>query len=568
MSEAPGTYKGSGHNTIAMTTGSRAYRSLAIFLLPNRGRLQTWGWPPIIVWLPALLVALAMALPLAYLVLRTLGAGEEAWDLLFRLRVLETLGRTVLLALAVTAGSIALAVPLAWLTVRTDIPFRRVWAVLTVLPLVIPSYVGGFVIIAALGPKGMAQEYIAGPLLGIERLPEIYGFPGALLILVLLSYPYVLLSVRGAMMGLDPSLEETSRSFGYGGRATFFRVVLPQLRPAVVAGSLLVSLYTLSDFGAVSLLRFETFTYIIYLQYDAGARTLAAVSSLVLVVLAVGILAAEARSRSRFRYHRSTVGTPRPPRLMDLGRWRWPALAFCGAVVLFSLVLPLGILGHWVVRGVLTGESLGLSWNTVLNSVYVSGLAAVAAIAAALPIAIMSVRYAGRVSGLLERVTYIGFALPGIVIALALVFFGAQYATPLYQTLIMLVFAYVVLFLPAALGATRASLLQVSPRVEEAARSLGKRPHQVLASVTLPMVLPGILAGGSLVFLITMKELPATLILGPIGFNTLATSIWSSAEAAFFAQTAAPALLLVAASAVPMAFIVLRQGRWSAVQTF
>ena len=568
MSGAPGTYKGSGHNTIAMTTGSRAYRSLAIFLLPSRGRLQTWGWPPIIVWLPALLVALAMALPLAYLVLRTLGAGEEAWDLLFRLRVLETLGRTVLLALAVTAGSIALAVPLAWLTVRTDIPFRRVWAVLTVLPLVIPSYVGGFVVIAALGPKGMVQEYIAGPLLGIERLPEIYGFPGALVILVFLSYPYVLLSVRGAMMGLDPSLEETSRSFGYGGRATFFRVVLPQLRPAIVAGSLLVSLYTLSDFGAVSLLRFETFTYIIYLQYEVGARTLAAVSSLVLVALAVGILAAEARSRSRFRYHRSTVGTPRPPRLMVLGGWRWPALAFCGAVVLFGLVLPLGILGHWVVRGALTGESLGLSWNTVLNSVYVSGLAAVVSIAAALPIAIMSVRYAGRVSGLLERVTYIGFALPGIVIALALVFFGAQYATPLYQTLVMLVFAYVVLFLPAALGAVRASLLQVSPRVEEAARSLGKRPHQVLASVTLPMVLPGILAGGSLVFLITMKELPATLILGPIGFNTLATSIWSSAEAAFFAQTAVPALLLVAASAVPMSFIVLRQGRWNAVQTF
>jgi iron(III) transport system permease protein len=209
----------------------------------------------------------------------------------------------------------------------------------------------------------------------------------------------------------------------------------------------------------------------------------------------------------------------------------------------------------------LTGESLGLSWNTVLNSVYVSGLAAVVSIAAALPIAIMSVRYAGRVSGLLERVTYIGFALPGIVIALALVFFGAQYATPLYQTLVMLVFAYVVLFLPAALGAVRASLLQVSPRVEEAARSLGRSPLGAFTSVTLPAARPGIVAGASLVFLLTMKELPATLILSPTGFTTLSTSVWSFTSEAFFARAAMPALLLIILSGVPLALLMFRERR-------
>ena len=504
-----------------------------------------------------------MALPLTYLVVRTLGAAGEAWELLFRVRVLETLGRTLLLAVAVTGASIALAVPLAWLTVRTDLPLRRAWSVLTVLPLVIPSYVGGFVVVAALGPRGMLQEFVAGPL-GVDRLPEIYGFPGATLTLVLLSYPYVLLSVRGALWGLDPSLEETSSSLGQGARSTFFHVVLPQLQPAIAAGALLVALYTLSDFGAVSLLHFEAFSYVIYLQYDAGARTLAAASSLVLVVLALGLLLLEACTRGRSRYYRSTAGTVRPPSLVRLGRWRWPAFAFCGVVVLLALVMPIGVLGYWLGRGVVAGESLGMEWSTIFNSVYVSvyvsALAAVAAILAALPVALLAVRYTGQASAWLERVTYLGFALPGIVVALALVFFAANYATPLYQNLGLLIFAYVVLSLSAALGVARASLLQVSPRVEEAARGLGKRHHEVLATVTLPMMRPGLLAAAALVFLITIKELPATLILSPIGFKTLATSIWSAAEAAFFAQAAAPALLLVLTSSVPLTFLLLRYG--------
>ena len=525
------------------------------------GWLARPGWPPAVVSIPAILVAAAMVLPLAYLVLRTLGAGEEAWDLLFRVRVLETLGRTSLLAVAVTGASIAVAVPLAWLTVRTDLPFRRVWAILTVLPLVIPSYVGAFVVVAALGPRGMLQDYLAGPLLGVEHLPDIYGFPGAALTLALLSYPYVLLSVRGALSGLDSALEEASTGMGNGSRATFFQVVLPQLRPAIAAGALLVALYTLSDFGAVSLLGYETFTYVIYLQYDGGARALAAASSLVLVALALVLMTLEGSTRGRLRYHRSTVGTLSPPGVIRLGRWRWLALAFCGVVVLLALAMPVGVLGYWLGRGIHAGESLGLAWGTVANSMYVSLLAAAAAAVAAMPVAFVTVRYAGWVAALLERITYVGFALPGIVIALALVFFGANYLTPLYQSVVMLIFAYVVLFLPAAVGAARASLLQVSPRVEEAARGLGKRPHQVFAAVTLPLMRPGILAGAALVFLITMKELPATLILGPIGFQTLATSIWSASEAARFTEVAAPALLLVLTSSIPLAFFMLRDRR-------
>ena len=226
-----------------------------------------------------------------------------------------------------------------------------------------------------------------------------------------------------------------------------------------------------------------------------------------------------------------------------------------------SLALPASILVYWAVRGIAAGEPLLLLWSAALNSLYASGLTAVAAVVAALPIAILSVRFPTALSAMLERVTHVGFALPGIAVALALVFFAANYAPALYQTLPLLIFAYAVLFLSPAVGAVRASLLQISPKLEEAARSLGRPPRKVLASVTLPIALPGLVSAGALVFLLTMKELPATLVLGPVGFNTLATSIWGAASEAFFAQAALPALLLIATSFIPMTFLMLREQR-------
>ena len=523
--------------------------------------------PPLVVLVPALVVGAALLLPPLYLAVRTLGGGQELWELLFRPRVASILGRTILLVVSVSAASVVLAVPLAWLTARTDLPWRRTWAVIASLPLVIPSYVAGFVVVVALGPRGMLQGALEEPF-GIERLPSIYGFAGAFLTLTLLSYPYVLLTVRAVMQRMDPAFEESARGLGLGPVATFFRVVIPLLRPAIGAGVLLVGLYTLSDFGAVSLLRYETFTWAIFTQYDSALdRTLGAGLSLALVVLALGWVALEFTSRGRSRYHPTSAGTTRPPSIVPLGRWRWPSMGFCAVVSLLSLGLPVGILVYWVVRGVAAGEALDPVWEAARNSVYVSALAALVATAAALPVALLSVRHpAGRsgwglVSGLLERLGYVSFALPGIAIALALVFFGANYAGILYQTTGLLVLGYVALFLSPALGAVRATLLQMNPRVEEAARSLGRTPLGAFTSVTIPAARPGILAGAALVFLLTMKELPATLLLSPTGFNTLATSVWAFTSEAFFARAALPALLLIVLSGVPLAFLMLRERR-------
>ena len=514
--------------------------------------------PPAVLVAPALVVGAAMALPLAYLLIRSLGASSEAWELLFRLRTAQILGRSALLVTVVVAGTLALGVPLAWLTTRTDLPMRRLLSVLTALPLVIPTYVGAFLAVSALGPRGLAQGMLEP--LGVSRLPEIYGLPGAAGTLILLSYPYVLLTVRSALRRMDPSLDESARLLGHGPVSAFFRLTLPQLRPAMSAGALLVALYTVSDFGAVSLMRYESFTWAIYQQYQGTFdRSVAAVLALGLVSLAAVVLLVEGVTRGNRRYYRSSSGSERSLTTLKLGRMRWPCAVFAWAVVLSALGLPASVLAYWLINGLLAGEPLLILWQATRNAIVVSLLAAAVAALFAIPVAALSVRFPGYLATLVDKISHTGYALPGIVVALALVFFGSRVATPFYQTIWLLVFAYVVLFLPTALGAVRSSLVQISPRLEESARILGKGPLRVMLSITGPLMRPGLLMGGALVFLVTMKELPATLILGPLGFKTLSTAVWSASSEAFFAQAAAPALMLILSSSLPMAVIMLRE---------
>ena len=518
--------------------------------------------PPAGLLAAATLVAIAAVLPVFYLVVKTLDGGSEAWSILARVRTAEILGRTGLLIVTVTGFSVLLAVPMAWLTTRTNMPFRRLLTVAATLPLVVPSYVMAMTVIDMFGPRGLLQQALAGPF-GLDSVPQVYGLPGATIVLVLISYPYVFLTVRGAILRLDPSMEEAARSMGFGPIEVVWRVMLPLLSPAIAAGALLAALYALSDFGGVALMRYETFTAAIFTQYESSVdRGIAAALSLVLVVLAAALLVLEGLSRRRGQYHRSSAGAPRSYQLAELGGWRWPAAVFVSLPVIVGLAVPVAILAWWLARGLSSGEEFVPLWGPLRNSLYYGLLAAIATVAAAVPVALLAARYRNNYSRFLERSTYVGFGLPGVVIALALVFFGVNLAQPLYQTTGLLIFAYAVLFLPAAVGSLRSSMLQVRPRIEEAARGLGKTGWQVLWRVTLPLVLPGALAGAALVFLMTMKELPASLILSPIGSRTLATSIWAAASEAYFARAAAPALLLIVAAGIPTAFFVLRDQRF------
>jgi len=504
------------------------------------------------------LVAVAAALPLAYLVLIVAGSADTALETIWRERTAVLVARSIALTVAVTATAIAIAVPLAWFTVRTDLPGRRLWTVLAALPLVIPSYIGAYAFLSATGPQGLLQDLVQP--LGIGSLPSITGFFGAWLTLTLFTYPLLLLPVRASLRRLDPELEEAALAMGRSQAGVFRTIVVPQLVPAIGAGSLLVALYVLSDFGAVSIMRFDSFTTSIYTLYKAsfdriGAASLAAL----LVALMLVLLWLEARTRRREALYRSAPGSARTMRQVNLGRWRWPALGFCGAVATLALLIPVAVLVYWSLQS-FAGS---VDWPAVAaatgNSLIASGLAATAAALCAVPIAVLAVRFRGPFAMAVERLSYTGHALPGIVVALALVFFGTRVVIGLYQSLAMLVFAFVVLFLPLALGIARASMLQVSPRVEEAARSMGRSQWSVLRTVTAPLIAPGVLAGAALVFLTAIKELPATLILAPIGFETLATEIWGATSVGFFERGAVPALVLLAVSAVPLYLLTARE---------
>ena len=216
-----------------------------------------------------LVIALSATLPLIYLILRSLNAETSSWLWLIRLNTLEIVWRSISLAISVMILSFAIGIPLGIIIFKSDVKWSRFWDIATVLPLVIPSYVGAYLFISITQPKGLGQRLL-DPLIGVDRFPNLYGFTGSLIVLSILNYPYVLLTIRSAIKQLDPSEEESARSLGLSQLATLLRVTIPQLRPAILSGGLLVGLYVLSDFGAVSLLRYKTFTWAIYNQYEAS----------------------------------------------------------------------------------------------------------------------------------------------------------------------------------------------------------------------------------------------------------------------------------------------------------
>jgi iron(III) transport system permease protein len=504
--------------------------------------------PPRTLLVVSLVVAAAFAGPLAYLVIRTAQEGDDAFAVLRSDTAFGPLTRTLLLASTTAAACAVLGTALAWLVMRTDLPLRRVLRVLIALPLVIPSFVGAFVLIAAFARGGLLDE-----VLGLD-LPRVRGYWATFATLTILSYPYVYLPVAARLSALPPSLEETARSLGRSPAQVFRSVVLPQTTGAIAAGALLVFLYVISDFGAVSLLRYDTLTVRIESARLFDPSTALALG-LLLAVVALVVVMSE-RGLSRRRVHTEAVAAGRQPLQAPLGAWKGPAVAFVTVFVGVALVVPVAVLSHWTFRGGDDRGARGIAWSEVwqplLNTGGIAVVTAVVAVAVVLPVAYLTTRHASRTGSLANALVVAGFALPGLVIALALVFWvlRAPLVGGLYQTFPLLVFAYVVHFGAQVMRASQVAVSGVPRRMEDAARSLGSGRWRRLRTVDVPLMLPGLGAGAGLVLLSTMKELPATLLLAPTGFDTLATRIWSATESAFFARAGLHALVLVALSGV------------------
>lgn len=532
-----------------MTTSSLARR----VALRRPTRTQR---PPLPLLLVAGVVALAAVIPLVYLVVRAAEGGFDALGPLFRARTLELILSTLTLGLGVIVGAVGLGVPLAWLTMRTDLPLRRAWSILAIAPLAIPSYLLAFAFVGAFAPRGWVATVLE-PVGGMVP-PSSYGLGGAVLVLSLVTMPYVVISTRAALARLDPAIEEAARSLGRGPWEAARTAIVPVILPAVGAGALLACLYAISDFGAVSILRYDTLATAIYSQYRFSFdRSGAAVLALLLLVLALVLVWAEGRVRRR-----AALATPhgrkRMPETVRLGAWRWPAIVFCAAVAGLSLGIPVVTIALWLGDGLRRGLEMEIGLGALRDSLVLAGGAALLAVVLAVPLARLVTHFPGRPSTLTERLLYAVYAIPGISLALAIVFFTLNAAPLLYQTLFALVLAVTLRFLVQSVGALRGPMLQVSPRTVEAARSLGEGSVGVLRSITLPLLRPGLVAGATLVLLSALKELPLTLLLAPPGFSTLATELWDAAREAFYAQAAIPAALLLGVSFVSVGLLVRR----------
>jgi len=490
--------------------------------------------------------AAAVALiPLIYLVVRVVQAGpDQLGAALLTARTAVLALRSVALAGVVTAACIVLGVGSAVLVTRTDLPGRRVFGVVAALPLAIPTYVAGFA--------------------WISTVDSFQGFWDAALVLILCSYPYVYLPAAAALASADPAQEEVARSLGDGSWRVLTRVTLRQIRPAVAAGALLVALYTLSDFGAVSIVRVEVFTQAIFTAINLGFDpTEALMLATLLVALTAMLLVGEMLTRRRGARYARLGGAGRPPSRVALGAWRWPSVAMLVAVAVLALGVPAASMLRWAAAGVSRPGTLAEVATAAGNSLWVSALGAVLTLVLALPIGLLTVRSPGPVSAALDRAAYLTHALPGLIIGLSLVFFGIHVAFELYQTVWLLALAYAALFLPLAVGVVGAAAGQSPPSLEEVARSLGRPPAYVLRTVTLPLAAPGLGAGAALVYLVCLKELPATLLLRPTGMDTLATELWRHTSFGAYAAAAPYALLLVLVAAVPTWWLSTRTGVFS-----
>tara|TARA_B100001123_G_scaffold427025_1_gene542016 strand:- start:5620 stop:7185 length:1566 start_codon:yes stop_codon:yes gene_type:complete len=505
-------------------------------------------------WLPALIIATLFLIPIGYLVARNITEGSATFTILFSSSTAKPLMNTLLLALSVSAAAAAIGTLLAWLTMRTDLPLRGAWRIICPLPLVLPSFVAAAALQAALSPGGLAEEVLHP--FGLQSPTRMEGFWGSFFILTAVCYPYVYLPAAARIGGLPPSLEEASRLLGKGGLGTFRRVIWPQVRSAIQAGTLLTFLYVVSDFGVVKLMGFETLSTNVFVNrlYDAP---LAFALGIILAVVALAVAGLERASANRSQIQLAPSGIR--ARRVALGPWKIPATLGAFLAVGAGLLAPISVLAWWAIRG-LTGTGSGFDrtrvelsalGEPVLNTVVTGLVTAILAIALVLPLAYLTSRYGGRAAAALHTIVASSFAVPGLLIALALVFMvlripGLDF---LYLSLPLLVFAYIVHFGVQALRSAEVGVATVDRRLEEAARTLGAGRLRRFLRIELPLMAPALAAGAGLVLLSTMKELPATLLAAPVGFETLATRIWNANEDGFLADMGLTSIVLVAVSA-------------------
>ncbi len=489
-------------------------------------------------WLAAaaLLISLAALTPLGIAGWAGAQAGwPTAIALVFRPRVGELLANTAMLVVLTVPLCAGLAMALAWLTERSDLPGTPIWTWLAVAPLAVPAFVHSYA--------------------WVTVLPGLHGLPAGVMISVFAYFSFLYLPVAATLRRLDPALEDIAASLGQTPWQVFRRVVLPQLRLALCGGGLLVGLHLMAEYGLFAMIRFDTFTTAILDQFQSAYNGPAAnMLSCVLVLCCLGLLGLESRVRGAARYARLGSGAARTRPRTRLGAATLPCLLLPAGVAALTLGIPGATLLRWLIAGGGAIWQFGEIGAALAQTLLLACAGGMLTVLAAIPMAWLSVRAPGHLQRILEACNYIVGALPGVVVALALVFLTVRMALPLYQTSVTIVAAYVLMFLPRALLSLRASISQAPVELEQAAASLGRRPAAALWAITLRLAAPGAAAGMALVALGITNELTATQMLAPTGTQTLATAFWAHSSEIDYAA-AAPYAVLMILFALPLTWL-------------
>ncbi len=526
-------------------------------------RLRSWN-------AAAVAIAVALLAPIAVVGANLFVPGGEAWAHLAATVLPEYALNSLALVAMVAAGTTVIGVTCAWLVASFEFPGRRILEWALALPLAMPAYVIAYAYTDALqfaGPVQSALRAAFGWGAGDYWFPDVRSLPGAAVMFVAVLYPYVYLLARVAFLGQSPSLAEAGRTLGLPGWRAFLRVNLPLARPAIAAGAALACMETLADFGTVSYFGVQTFTTGIFRAWlSMGEPVAAAKLSMILLAFVALLLAAERLARRRARFHETPSASKRLRLPLPPGRGV-VALVACLAPLAVGFAIPAAMLARLAMQG--GDEQFGSRFVTLAaNSFLVSAVTAAIAVALAVAMA-----YGARVSrsplaAAVNRLAGLGYAVPGAVIAVGVLIpaarldnlladalgslFGISAGLLLTGSLLALVYAYLVRFLAVALQSVEAGLAKITPAMEDAARSLGLGPAQALAKVHLPMMRSSLVTAALLVFVDVMKELPATFVMRPFNFDTLAVQAYNLAADERLAEASTASLAIVAVGLVPL----------------
>jgi iron(III) transport system permease protein len=526
------------------------------------GRLS-WG-------AAALVIAALLAAPILVVAGNLFVPGGEAWAHLAATVLPEYARNSLLLVALVAAGAVCVGVTCAWLVTACDFPGRGVLEWALVLPLAVPAYVIAYAYTDLLQFSGPVQAALRGAFgwsAGDYWFPDIRSLGGAAVMFVAVLYPYVYLLARAAFLEQSPSLAEAGRTLGLTPWGAFFRVSLPLARPAIAAGAALACMETLADYGTVSYFGVQTFTTGIFRAWlSMGEPVSAARLSVILLGFVAVLLAVEQLARRRARFHESAA-----PRRRERARLRPPAaLAACVACLLplaVGFVVPAVILGHLALAG--GDEQFGARFaRLAANSFLLSALTAGLAVALAVVMAYGARLSRNPLARAANRLAGLGYAIPGAVIAIGVLipaarldnlladalaaWLGVSTGLLLTGSIAALVYAYLIRFLAVALQTVEAGLAKITPAMEDAARSLGYGPGQTFARVHAPMMRPSLVTAALLVFVDVMKELPATFVMRPFDFDTLAVQAFNLASDERLAEASTASLAIVAVGLAPL----------------